>query len=238
MRYNNSLTHFEEATSGFENAARTFLQVLPGGGIIDRGVFGTYDIIQMKRIEKFMLSMQELINTGDIQHSTLEMLGDYLGNEEGQEYLYLTIDKSKKIRNQKKLESLRNLFINHSSCQKPMDIDNAERYLKVMEDLDIEAILILKFRDSFIDGTLPNKGTLDFGSIENDTANNKKVKYLEAVSQELSIDIEDLNYYHQQLITCGLIIDDGIGRVGATALQMFAITKRGIQFLAFINSPL
>ncbi len=49
------------------------------------------------------------------------------------------------------------------------------------------------------------------------------------------IEKDDLFYNHQQLISQGLIFDNGIGRMNTDALQTFKITKRGCEFLNYIK---
>jgi len=232
MTHNNNLTHFEEAKAGVENAVRTFLQIIPAiGSPLNQAIFGTHDIIQMQRILKFILSIQELINNDSIQKSTLNMIDDYLSKDDGQEYIYLIIEKSKKIRNKEKIEYLRNIFLNHSSATKTMDLDNAESYLNLIENLTIESILILKFMSSFVDLTVPKRGA-------DKAVDANAESYSSAVLKKFDFDSEDINYYHQQLITYGLAIDDGAGRFDATPFNIMIITKRGRQLLKFIDNPI
>ena len=48
------LKQLEQAQTGTENAIRTYLQLIPGfGGALNQAIFGTHDIMKIKRLEKF-----------------------------------------------------------------------------------------------------------------------------------------------------------------------------------------
>ena len=132
------LKQLEQAQTGTENAIRTYLQLIPGfGGALNQAIFGTHDIMKIKRLEKFAKGMQDFINSGIIQESTLAMINEYIKSDDGQEYIYLIGEKVKKTRNKTKLEYLKNLFITHASATKPLDLDSAEKYLELIDILDV-----------------------------------------------------------------------------------------------------
>lgn len=244
------LTHFEQAQAGLENATRTSLQLIPAfGGALNQAIFGTHDIMQMKRIANYLTQLSKIIESGAIQQDALDRVNEYITSDDGQEYIYLIVDKVKKTRNSEKIRYLKNLFLHHSSAEKNMDIDNAERYLNMIENLDIESLLILKFLSTYDDITVPKRTESSkklkgqsIGARETPIVTrsmpvgiNNDVSYIDAVTLEFDLEIEDLNYYHQQLITNGVAIDDGMGRLDAKPLKIMEITKRGEQLLKFIN---
>ena len=208
--------------------------------------------MQMKRITNYLTQLSKIIESGAIQEDALERVNEYMTSDDGQEYIYLIVDKVKKTRNSEKIRYLKNLFLNHSVAKKNMDIDNAERYLNMLENLDIESLLILRFLSTYDDTTIPKrtesgkklKGQF-IGAKEtpvvtrnNSVGINNSVSYIDAVRIEFDLEIEDLNYYHQQLITNGIAIDDGMGRLDAKPLKIMEITKRGEQLLRFIDEPI
>ncbi len=225
------LKQLEQAQTGTENAIRTYLQLIPGfGGALNQAIFGTHDIMKIKRLEKFAKGMQDFINSGIIQESTLAMINEYIKSDDGQEYIYLIGEKVKKTRNKTKLEYLKNLFITHASATKPLDLDSAEKYLELIDILDVEATLILNFLKSCNAYIPAIQGTISFSS-----KTKEELSYIDACINRFKITKEDLDFYHQQLISNGLAIDDGMGRVDARPLQVIKITKRGEFFLGFIS---
>lgn len=226
------LTQVEQAQAGSENAIRTYLQLIPGfGGALNQAIFGTHDIMQIKRLEKFAKGMQDFINSGVIQENALAMINEYINSDDGKEYIYLIGEKVKKIRNQTKLEHLRNLFITHASAIESLDLDSAEKYLNLVDILDTEAVQILNFLKSHDAYVPPLQGSIPFSS-----ETKEQLSYIDACINRFQINKEDLDFYHQQLISNGLAIDDGMGRLDARPLQIIKIAKRGELFLNFICS--
>ena len=78
------------------------------------------------------------------------------------------------------------------------------------------------------------KNVISGSSISSDTEDSTYIKQLK---QKQKYETDELNYFHQQLITNGLIVDDSIGYVGSKPLEKFKITKMGELFLDYILEP-
>lgn len=232
---NNYLTLQNKIYAGIENTVSTGLQLLPGvGGAINQAIFGYNNIIQLQRIENYLIEVSKYINSGSIQSDAISKIEYYINTPEGNEYLFLSLDKAKNIRTKEKIILLKNLFLNHTSSDTPIDIDLSEYFLNTIDSLDIKSFEILRFLNTY-DGSKPNLSdeVVEWGEESQDDSN----KYIDIISAQYQIDKDDSNYYHQQLINYGLIVDDGMGRVGGRPLEVFVITKRGKQLIDFIEEP-
>ena len=106
--------------------------------------------------------------------------------------------------------------------QYSLQLLSAEKYLELIDILDVEATLILNFLKSCNAYIPAIQGTISFSS-----KTKEELSYIDACINRFKITKEDLDFYHQQLISNGLAIDDGMGRVDARPLQVIKITKRG-----------
>ena len=208
---NKELSTHEKQMAYMETSIRSGLQLIPVfGGALHQMTFGTYDIIQGKRIQKYLESLEEILQSGKLQEDTLKGLTKYFKTEYGAEFVYLTLEKAKKIRNEFKRECLRDFFFEYSLSNIKYDLDKAESFLQLIEILNINSINILF--------SLANQIELDRQEL-----------------REKGFINDDLNFYSQQLISNGLAIDSGMGSFDAMALQHISITKRGKEFLTYIK---
>lgn len=208
---NKELSLHEKQIAIMESYLRSGLQLIPiVGGALHQITFGTYDIIQAKRIQKYLKSLEEMIESDKIAKDSVKQLTKYFETEDGAEFIYLTFEKAKKVRNEFKRECLRDFFFQYSLSSIRNDLDKGESFLELIEILDINTINILF--------SLKNKVEIDRQGL-----------------REKGFDKDDLDFYSQQLIINGLAIDSGMGSLDARALDIISITKRGEEFLSYIR---
>lgn len=217
------------------NSASATLQLIPYvGGALNQMTFGYLSSLQMKRIENYLVKLSEYLQSGAMQKEVLNQVGDYLNSEDGKEFFYLNLEKVAKTRNEEKLKVFRNMFLNQSSGHKTFNLDTAEEFLNILDSVKFESIQVLEFLTKYKEINPRRKNVISGSSISSDTEDSTYIKQLK---QEYPYETDELNYFHQQLITNGLIVDDSIGYVGSKPLEKFKITKMGELFLDYILEP-
>lgn len=214
------------------NSASATLQLIPYvGGALNQMTFGYLSSLQMKRIENYLVKLSEYLQSGEIQKEVLDQIGDYLNSEDGKEFFYLNLEKVAKTRNEEKLKVFRNMFLNQSSGHKTFNLDTAEEFLNILESIRFESIQVLEFLARYKESNPKRKNVISGSNISSDTEDSPYIKQLK---QEQQYETDELNYFHQQLITNGLVVDDSMGYVGGKPLEKFRITKMGELFLDYI----
>lgn len=220
------------------NSASATLQLIPYvGGALNQMTFGYLSSLQMKRIENYLVKLSEYLQSGEIQKEVLDQIGDYLNSEDGKEFFYLNLEKVAKTRNEEKLKVFRNMFLNQSGNFKRFDLDTAEVFLNLLENIKIESVQVLEFLANYKEANPQKRNIIDGGSITEDIEDEKESGYISHLKTKFCFSEDELNYFHQQLITNGLAVDDSMGFVGGKPLEKFRITKMGELFLDYILEP-
>lgn len=211
------------------NSASATLQLIPYiGGALNQMTFGYLSSLQMKRIENYLVKLSKYLQSGAIQKEILDKIGDYLNFEDGKEFFFLNLEKVAKTRNEEKLKLFRNMLLNQSSGHKTFSLDTAEEFLNILENIRFESIQMLEFLTRYKESNPRQKNVISGSNISKDTEDSSYIKQLKL---EQKYETDELNYFHQQLITNGLIVDDSMGYVGSKPLEKFKITKMGELFL-------
>lgn len=232
---NDNLTIKDYLVEFASNSASATLQLIPYvGGALNQMTFGYLSSLQMKRIENYLVKLSEYLQSGEIQKEVLDQIGDYLNSEDGKEFFYLNLEKVAKTRNEEKLKVFRNMFLNQSSGHKTFNLDTAEEFLNILESIRFESIQVLEFLARYKESNPKRKNVISGSNISSDTEDSPYIKQLK---QEQQYETDELNYFHQQLITNGLVVDDSMGYVGGKPLEKFRITKMGELFLDYILEP-
>lgn len=217
------------------NSASTTLQLIPYiGGALNQMTFGYLSSLQMKRIENYLVKLSEYLQSGAMQKEVLNQIGDYLNSEDGKEFFYLNLEKVAKTRNEEKLKLFRNILLNQSSVDKTFTLDTSEDFLNILDNVKFESIQVLEFLTNYKEVNPQNRNIIYGGSI---TEGYKESDYISKLEVRFGFSSDELNYFHQQLISNGLIVDDSIGYVGSKPLEKFKITKMGELFLDYILEP-
>lgn len=232
---NDNLTIKDYLVEFVSNSASATLQLIPYiGGALNQMTFGYLSSLQMKRIENYLVKLSEYLQSGAMQKEVLNQIGDYLNSEDGKEFFYLNLEKVAKTRNEEKLKVFRNMFLNQSSGHKTFNLDTAEEFLNILESIRFESIQVLEFLARYKESNPKRKNVISGSNISSDTEDSPYIKQLK---QEQQYETDELNYFHQQLITNGLVVDDSMGYVGGKPLEKFRITKMGELFLDYILEP-
>ena len=228
------LTKKDHAKNALSNSASALIQLIPFiGGALNQISFGYMASLQMSRIENYLVDLSSFIKNEAIQKDTLSKMNQYFSSSDGIEYLYMNLDKVSKTRNSEKLKLYRNMLINQSKDDDILDLDISEEYLNILEVLRVESILVLEFISKY-KSKVSNRNNIELGSLDaNLTVDDSN--YLDKLKSKYNFDSDTCEYYHQQLISNGLIVDDGMGRVGTRPLEMFRITKMGGEFLEYVG---
>ena len=217
------------------NSASATLQLIPYvGGALHQMTFGYLSSLQMKRIENYLVKLSEYLQSGAMQKEVLDQIGDYLNSEDGKEFFYLNLEKVAKIRNEEKLKVFRNMFLNQSSGHKTFSLDTAEEFLNILESIRFESIQVLEFLTNYKEANPQKRNIIDGGSVTEDIEDDKETEYLSQLKVKFGFSSDESNYFHQQLITNGLAVDNSMGYVGGKPLEKFRITKMGELFLDYI----
>lgn len=230
-----NLTLKDYSIEFISNSASATLQLIPYiGGALNQMTFGYLSSLQMKRIENYLVKLSKYLQSGVMQKEVLDQIGDYLNSEDGKEFFYLNLEKVAKTRNEEKLKVFRNMFLNQSSGHKTFSLDTAEEFLNILDSVKFESIQVLEFLTKYKEINPRRKNVISGSSISSDTEDSTYIKQLK---QKQKYETDELNYFHQQLITNGLVVDDSMVYVGSKPLEKFKITKMGELFLDYILEP-
>jgi uncharacterized protein involved in tolerance to divalent cations len=230
----NNLTLKDYSIEFVTNSASATLQLIPYlGGALNQMTFGYLSSLQMKRIENYLVKVSEYLQFGAMQKEALDQIGDYLNSEDGKEFFYLNLEKVAKTRNEEKLKVFRNMFLNQSSGHKTFSLDTAEDFLNILESIRFESVKVLEFLNSYEE---PNT------KVEYEDENGMLIapkkqeesEYITSLKKVHPYEIDELNYFHQQLVTNGLAIDNSPTSIGINILEQPKITKMGELFLDYI----
>ena len=232
---NDNLTIKDYLVEFASNSASATLQLIPYiGGALNQMTFGYLSSLQMKRIENYLVKLSEYLQSGAMQKEVLDEIGDYLNSEDGKEFFYLNLEKVAKTRNEEKLKLFRNMLLNQSSGYKTFSLDTAEEFLNILESIRFESIQVLEFLARYKEANPQKRNIIDGGSVTESIEDDKETDYLSQLKVKFGFSSDELNYFHQQLITNGLVVDDSMGYVGGKPLEKFRITKMGELFLEYI----
>ena len=216
------------------NSASATLQLIPYvGGALNQMTFGYLSSLQMKRIENYMVKLSEYLQSGAMQKEVLDQVSDYLLSEDGKEFFYLNLEKVARTRSEEKLKLFRNMLLNQSSCNKTFSLDTSEEFLNILESIRFESVKVLEFLNSYEE---PNT------KVEYEDENGMLIapkkqeesEYITSLKIVHPYEIDELNYFHQQLATNGLAIDNSPTSIGINILEQPKITKMGELFLDYI----
>lgn len=217
------------------NSASATLQLLPYvGGALNQMTFGYLSSLQMKRIENYLVKVSNYLQSEAMKKEVLEQRSDYLGSDEGKEFFYLNLEKVAKTRSEEKLKLFRNMLLNQSSGFKTFSLDTAEEFLNIMDNIKFESVQVLEFLASYKEPNPKDRNVIDYGDLADHEEDQKEPEYITDLKSKYKFSNDELNYFHQQLITNGLAVDDSMGFVGGKPLEKFRITKMGKLFLKFI----
>lgn len=232
---NDNLTIKDYLVEFASNSASATLQLIPYiGGALNQMTFGYLSSLQMKRIENYLVKLSEYLQSGAMQKEVLNQVGDYLNSEVGKEFFYLNLEKVAKTRNEEKLKLFRNMLLNQSSGYKTFSLDTAEEFLNILESIRFESIQVLEFLARYKEANPQKRNIIDGGSVTESIEDDKETDYLSQLKVKFGFSSDELNYFHQQLITNGLVVDDSMGFVGGKPLEKLSITKMGELFLEYI----
>jgi hypothetical protein len=227
-----NLTLKDYSIEFISNTTSATLQLIPYvGGALNQMTFGYLSSLQMKRIENYLVKLSEYLQSGVIQKEVLDQISDYLSSDDGKEFFYLNLEKVSKTRNEEKLKLFRNMLLNQSSGYKTFNLDTAEEFLTILENIRFESVKVLEFLTRYTESNPKRKNVISGSNISSDTEDSPYIKQLKLEQQ---YETDELNYFHQQLITHGLAVDDSIGYVGSKPLERFKITKMGKLFLSYL----
>lgn len=217
------------------NSASSTLQLIPYvGGALNQITFGYLGSLQIKRIKNYLVKVSEYLQSGAMQKEVLDQVSDYLLSEDGKEFFYLNLEKVAKTGNEEKLKLFRNIFLNQSSGYKTFGLDTSEEFLNILDNVKFESIQVLEYLARYKELNPQKRNIIDAGSITEDIEDEKESDYISHLKTKFCFSEDELNYFHQQLITHGLAVDDSMGYVGGKPLEKFRITKMGELFLDYI----
>ncbi len=233
-----NLTLKDYSIEFISNSASATLQLIPYvGGALNQITFGYLSSLQIKRIENYLVGVSEYLQSGAMQKEVLDQVSDYLNSVDGKEFFYLNLEKVAKIRNEEKLKLYRNILLNQSGNFKRFELDTAEDFLNLLENIKVESVQVLEFLANYKEANPQKRNIIDGGSITEDIEDEKESGYISHLKTKFCFSEDELNYFHQQLITNGLAVDDSMGFVGGKPLEKFRITKMGGLFLDYILEP-
>jgi hypothetical protein len=229
------LTFKDYSIEFVSNSVSVTLQLIPYvGGALNQMTFGYLSSLQMKRIENYLVKLSEYLQSSEMQKKVLDQVSNYLSSDDGKEFFYLNLEKVAKTRSEEKLKLFRNMLLNQSSEYKTFSLDTAEEFLNILESIRFESIQVLEFLANYKEANPQKRNIIDGGSVTEDIED-KKSDYIGQLKIEFDFSKDELNYFHQQLITNGLVVDNSIGFVGGNPLEKFRITKMGELFLDYIK---
>jgi len=217
------------------NSASATLQLIPYvGGALNQMTFGYLSSLQMKRIENYLVILSEYLQSSVMQKEVLDQISDYLCSDDGKEFFYLNLEKVARTRSEEKLRHFRNILLNQSSGDKIFSLDTAEDFLNILETIKFESVQVLQYLANNKELNPQKRNIIDGGSITEDIEDDKETEYISQLKVKFGFSSDELNYFHQQLITNGLAVDDSMGYVGGKPLEKFKLTKMGELFLDYV----
>ena len=218
------------------NLVSAAIQLVPiVGSSLNQMTFGYMNSLQVTRIENYLVELSNYLQAGTIQKEILDQVSEYLSSDEGREFFYINLEKVTKTRNKEKLDLYRNMLLNQSNEYRKFSLDTAEEFLNIMDNLKFESVQVLDFLSNYKETEQKNRNVIDAGSITKEVNDNKESEYMLKLKVQYLYSIDELNYFHQQLITNGLAVDDSMGFFGGKPLEKFKITKMGKLFLDYVK---
>lgn len=219
----------------FTNTASASIQLIPIiGGSLNQMTFGYMSSLQAKRTKNYLVKLSEYLQSDAIQREVLDQVNEYLNSDDGREFFYLNLEKVAKTRCEKKLILLKNMLLNQLAGNKTFSLDTAEEFLNILDNIKFESVQVLEFLANCKETNPKNRNIIDAGSLDEDIEETKKSEYLAQLKMKYKLLDDELNYFHQQLITNGLAVDNSMGYIGGKPLERFRVTKMGELFLGYV----
>jgi hypothetical protein len=208
---------------------RALVQLIPYiGGPLDTLIGGEGQKIQQRRIALFI---EEL----DRRLKSIEVPQNVLANEELFDLMVGTFERVVKTRSLEKQARFAQIIANEIAH--PKGIDEVETAIRLIGELDDIHILIL---DAILHAPLapaPYEGStfvtvskhIPFPGDANHT-------YLILTKEFPAIPEHILRLTCSELVSKGLIFDDGVGKFSGTAMEQFAATNLSIWLFAWLES--
>lgn len=230
MSSNNSNEVFFE--EGVTSAVKIVLNVIPCiGPVLNEAFLDFPERIRQRRINEFV----ELFKQG-IEEYNPTINYEHLNSEEFIDILASIVQRVMKTSSNEKLNRYKKILLNEMSASYKSDFK--ETFLDIIERINEKQIQILLEYKKFIenDETIEG-GTLPHGMLVQKDGPNFKEEKLAKHKSGSYFGINDAEYlfYVQDLISKGLLLDDGMGRVSTSSYQILKITQFGLEFLRFIE---
>lgn len=219
----------QQIASGYEDSPkiRALIQTIPYiGGSIDVLITSQAPVFRYNRLEKYINSIAEYSRKNPEKIETL--INRF--PEEVFDLFRSHIEESDRTRDDVKRSMIANIFINQSNITK--NWNEPETATRLLRHLTVDHIRLLKAICEAPVCIDPYQGLKVSVISEPRSKETNQFLILEKVFGE--IPKEQLRILISELLSLGLIKDEGVGRFGASAMEKFSPLKGGDWFLNWI----
>lgn len=212
------------------SAIRSLLAAVPFvGQLLNEAAFECRSRIRQERLNKFMESFAEAMK--EVNPSCVN--GDHITSEDFLDFLELVMHKASRAKSDEKLRHLKKVLVEQVMEPKPMKW--AEMIVEIassIEDVQVQILAALK------------QLKMERGPEDKKSNVNSASFCSPYVASTYGLMDGEFKYFIQDLISMGLLYDDGMNRVGTRPLEFPEITDLGLAFMEFVekgeyaNTPL
>lgn len=230
MKPDSIATHIQEARARYSDfyAIRAGIQAIPGiGGSLDTLLAGGASKIQMQRLESYIEILQARM-------STIEGIAADLESEGFSDLVLSTIDQAIHTRSVEKRQRLAQVIGRQASLAFAWDeAENAARLLASLEDMHV-AVLREAVNAPVASGPYEGYRVVTLEHSDSSNPSSHAVSLRESFTSHESYVLELIC---SELVSRGLLRDEGVGRLSTKSMTVFVATDLAIWLWRWISLP-